>query len=349
MSSQGSPLISYPFPFYLSPPATLPPFFPFSSPALPPSIPNSLHPPIHPGYHNIDLELQTPSDLNYQPPTPLQADDFFSEGEASIDSPSKTTLTRPSDLSLTQTTSTSSSDPTTVAPGPTAPEPHIVVAEDTSLRGERGSQNEGFIEEDTELSRERVMSYECPGNERRAVEGKRETEEQDEALEKELKSGQGVVLEGQERTQEISTKADPTSESGGREEEEEEEEMTQERLQSLLEDIKLEGGSEDEEMTEERVNAILNQVRQAEKDLCSVPGWRSETSSVVVEQQTPGHIPDTEASHSGRYCIISSVYRLVFIHIAIKLVFILIFTIFTSLCNTLNRNFLENLQSTGTI
>ncbi|XP_029933551.1 ankyrin-3-like isoform X3 [Myripristis murdjan] len=254
------------------------------------------------GYHNIDLELQTPSDLNYQPPTPLQSDDFFSEGEASIDSPSKTTLTRPSDLSLTQTTSTSSSDPTTVAPGPTAPEPHIVVAEDTSLRGERGSQNEGFIEEDTELNRERVVSYEYPGNERRAVEGKRETEEQDEALEKELKSGQGVVFEGQERTQEISTKADPTSESGhggGREEEEEEEEMTQERLQSLLEDIKLEGGLEDEEMTEEKVNAILNQVRQAEKDLCSVPGWRSETSSVVVEQQTPGHIPDTEAPHSG--------------------------------------------------
>lgn len=64
-------------------------------------------------------------------------------------------------------------------------------------------------------------------------------------------------------------------------EEEEEEEMTQERLQSLLEDIKLEGGLDDVEMTEEGVRAILEQVRQAEKDVCSVPGWRSETSSLV--------------------------------------------------------------------
>lgn len=57
--------------------------------------------------------------------------------------------------------------------------------------------------------------------------------------------------------------------------------MTQERLQSLLEDIKLEGGLDDVEMTEEGVRAILEQVRQAEKDVCSVPGWRSETSGLV--------------------------------------------------------------------
>ncbi|XP_071374431.1 LOW QUALITY PROTEIN: ankyrin-3-like [Centroberyx affinis] len=202
------------------------------------------------GYHNIELELQTPSDLNYQPPTPLRSDNFFSEGDASLDSPSKTTLTRPSDLSLTQTTSTSSSDPPTVAPGPgpRAPEPPTVVAEDTSL-----------------ASGERTVSYEWPDNERRAG---------------------------------VSARGDAASDTGGREEEEEEEEeMTQERLQSLLEDIKLEGGSEDEEMTEERVNAILNQVRQAEKEMCSVPGWRSEMSSVVVEPPSPGHTPGTEGFH----------------------------------------------------
>uniref|UniRef100_UPI003AB038DD ankyrin-3 n=1 Tax=Centroberyx gerrardi TaxID=166262 RepID=UPI003AB038DD len=254
------------------------------------------------GYHNIDLELQTPSDLNYQPPTPLRSDDFFSEGDASLDSPSKTTLTRPCDLSLTQTTSTSSSDPPTVAPGPgpRAPEPPTVVAEDTSLTsGGRGSQYEGSMEEDAGLSRERTVSYEWPDNERRAVAGGRlGTEEQAEALETEVKAGQGVVSEGQAGNQGVSARGDAASDTGGREEEEEEEEeMTQERLQSLLEDIKLEGGSEDEEMTEERVNAILNQVRQAEKEMCSVPGWRSEMSSVAVEPPSPGHTPGTEGFH----------------------------------------------------
>ncbi|GLD72701.1 ankyrin-3-like isoform X1 [Lates japonicus] len=36
-------------------------------------------------------------------------------------------------------------------------------------------------------------------------------------------------------------------------------------------------------MTEERVNAILEQVRLAEKVMCSVPGWRGETSDVIAE------------------------------------------------------------------
>lgn len=72
---------------------------------------------------------------------------------------------------------------------------------------------------------------------------------------------------------------------------EEEEEMTQERLRSLLEDIQLEGGVEEEEMTEERVNAILEQVRQAEQNISSVPGWSAETSGA-----TAGHISkDTES------------------------------------------------------
>lgn len=141
-----------------------------------------------------------------------------------------------------------------------------------------------------------LVPCEWPDNDRRAVEqhGKG-TDEHAEALEKELKTGQGVVLESQGGHQ----KEDAASETGhgngnGREEEEEEDEMTQERLQSLLEDIKLEGGFEDEEMTEERVNAILEQVRQTEKDMSSVPGWRSETSGAIIESATPGHSPGTE-------------------------------------------------------
>lgn len=85
-----------------------------------------------------------------------------------------------------------------------------------------------------------------------------------------------------------------TGHGNGREEEEEEEEMTQERLQSLLEDIKLEGGLEDEEMTEEKVKAILEQVQQAEKDLSSVPGWRGETSGAIMDSATAGYSPVTE-------------------------------------------------------
>ncbi|KAG8008768.1 Ankyrin-3, partial [Nibea albiflora] len=195
---------------------------------------NAVFPDQSDGYHNIDLELQTPTDLNYEPPTPLRSDNFFSDYDASAESPSKTMLTRPSDLSLTQTTSTSSSDPVTVAPAPghSAPEPPIVGAEDTTLTvQERGRPEE-----------EGLVSYTGHGNGRQ----------------------------------------------------EDDEEMTQERLQSLLEDINLEGGLEDMEMTEEGVMAILEQVRQAEKDVCSVPGWRSETSGGIVESAASGHSPGTE-------------------------------------------------------
>ncbi|XP_071319831.1 ankyrin-3 isoform X16 [Trachinotus anak] len=218
------------------------------------------------GYHNIDLELQTPTDLNYEPPTPLRSDDFFSEGDASLDSPSKTMLTRPSDLSLTQTTSTTSSDPVTVAQGPSASEPPIVGAEDTALTtGEKVEEKAGLV------------SYETPDNDRRAVE-KSGTEE--------LRAGPAVALE---RNQKEDAASDIGQGNGRHEEEEEEEEMTQERLQSLLEDIKLEGDLEDEDMTEERVNAILEQVRQAEKVMCSVPGWRSEMSDAIAESSSrPG-------------------------------------------------------------
>ncbi|XP_077959258.1 uncharacterized protein LOC120819509 isoform X35 [Gasterosteus aculeatus] len=220
------------------------------------------------GYNNIDLELQTPTDLNFQPPTPLRSDNFFSDGEASADSPSKITLTRPSDLSLTQTTSTSSSDPPTVAAGPgsTAPQPPIVGAEDTTLTTRE--ENPGQV------------YFERPDNDRRAVEqsGKGRDGEKP-------KGGQGVALERQREDA-----ASPTGHRNGRqeEEEEEEEEMTPERLQSLLDDIKQEGGSEDEEMTEERMKEILHQLHQAEKPLCSVPGWRCETSGGIAESAATG-------------------------------------------------------------
>ncbi|XP_062234953.1 ankyrin-3-like isoform X6 [Platichthys flesus] len=232
---------------------------------------NAVFPDQSDGYHNIDLELQTPTDLTYQPPTPLHSEGFFSEGEFSVDSPSKTTLTRPSDLSLTQTTSTSSSTPPTIC----APEPPIVGEEDTTLTARES------LEETTG-----VASYERPGNDRRTVEKSGTGAE----------AGRDVALEGH---QEAGAASDTLFGNGRQDEEEEEEEMTQERLQSLLEDIKLEGGLEDEEMTEERVNAILEQVRQAEKVVCSVPGWRGETSDAAAESSAPqgpeGGSPDSLA------------------------------------------------------
>lgn len=199
---------------------------------------NPLLLPSPPGYQNIDLELKTPTDLNYEPPSPLRSDDFFSDGDSSADTFSKTTLTRPSDLSITQT---ASKDLLTVASG--APGAPIIRAEDTALSTEE---------------------REAPDNDRRAVEKFRKGP--DECAEEESREG-----------------GTPDSHHGNglQQGEEEEEEMTQERLRSLLEDIKLEGGLEDVEMTEEGVKAILEQVRQAEKDVCSVPGWRSETSSAV--------------------------------------------------------------------
>ncbi|XP_010785950.1 ankyrin-3-like, partial [Notothenia coriiceps] len=247
---------------------------------------NAVFPDQSDGYDNVDLELQTPTELNSQPLTPLRPDDFFSEGEASADSPSKITLTRPSDLSLTQTTSTSSSDPPTVAPGPTssAAQPPIVGAEDTALTS---GEVEISKEEKTGL-----VYYDRPDNDRRAVEQSgKGPQGYAEALKEELKAEEQGVLERQGEDA-----ASETPQGNGRheEEEEEEEEMTPARLQSLLNDIKLEGGLEDEEMTEERMNAILDQLHQAEKDLCSVPGWRNETSGATAELAAPGLSPGTE-------------------------------------------------------
>lgn len=215
---------------------------------------NPLLLPSPPGYQNIDLELKTPTDLNYEPPSPLRSDDFFSDGDSSAETLSKTTLTRPSDLSITQT---ASKDLLTGASGAPMGAP-IIRAEDTALSTE-----------------EREAPFETPDNDRRVVEKFRKGAEEEprEGGTPESHHGNGLQQ--------------------GEEEEEEEEEMTQERLQSLLEDIKLEGGLEDVEMTEEGVKAILEQVRQAEKDVCSVPGWRSETSS-AVQATGPGQPPAEE-------------------------------------------------------
>ncbi|XP_076014865.1 uncharacterized protein ank3a isoform X3 [Genypterus blacodes] len=70
-----------------------------------------------------------------------------------------------------------------------------------------------------------------------------------------------------------------------------EREMTGEPSSSPLEEVKKEEGSEEEEESEElskdRVQEILDRIAQTEKDICSLPGWHSDSSS-VVEPPTPG-------------------------------------------------------------
>ncbi|XP_062256643.1 ankyrin-3-like isoform X15 [Platichthys flesus] len=67
---------------------------------------------------------------------------------------------------------------------------------------------------------------------------------------------------------------------------------TEEALGTLMEEVKNEEVSEekeeDAEMTQDRVQAIAGPVEQAEKDLCSLSGWHSDSSSVNVEPPTPG-------------------------------------------------------------
>lgn len=184
-------------------------------------------PPPPPGYQHTDVELKTPPELQYQSPTtspPLHSGHFFSDSsDVNVANPTGgAPPTRPSDLSLAQTTSGAA--------------PPLVLAEDTTPLANG-------------LAANGLAARETPDNDRRSV--------------KKLTKEEGEVEEGSapEQKQEV--------------EDEEEEEMTEERLQSLLQDLQQEGGLEEEEMTEEGVKAVLERVRRAEKDMCSFSGWMS--------------------------------------------------------------------------
>uniref|UniRef100_A0A8B9L4Y2 Ankyrin 3 n=1 Tax=Astyanax mexicanus TaxID=7994 RepID=A0A8B9L4Y2_ASTMX len=84
------------------------------------------------GYHSIDLELQSPTELNYEPPTPLRQDDFFSE-DGSVVSPGRSPI-RPSELSLPATSMDAASSSNATPP--------TVVAEDTHLGGRESCSRE---------------------------------------------------------------------------------------------------------------------------------------------------------------------------------------------------------------
>lgn len=141
----------------------------------------------------------------------------------------------------------------------------------------------------------KLAPYERPDNDRRVAEKFRKGgDEHAVGAEKGSKVERGDVLEPAREDGASDSHHGNGLQQEDEEEEEEQEEMTQERLRSLLEDIKLEGGLDDVEMTEEGVKAILEQVRQAEKDMCSVPGWRSQTSGEVVQATGPGQVTPAE-------------------------------------------------------
>uniref|UniRef100_A0A672PQJ3 Ankyrin 3 n=1 Tax=Sinocyclocheilus grahami TaxID=75366 RepID=A0A672PQJ3_SINGR len=236
------------------------------------------------GYHNIELELKSPSELSYEPPTPLRQDDFFSE-EIRLKFPSSAPV-RPSELSLPNTSGPVSADT----------KPPTVMAEDTSIGGrESVSQEDGSAEDDFGVSKESAANLEQRDSEGTSKEShvfpNSPVKEQ-----KEVQPKLPICVSASEAP----------GESGKSGFDEEDEEMTQEKIKSLLENIKLEEGSEDEEMTEERLQAILSQVQLAEKDMSSVSGLQSETSGTNGKTATldQGLNPKTQ----GEHCFLTNIF-----------------------------------------
>lgn len=200
----------------------------------------------HSGYHDIALELQSPSDLSYEPPTPLRQDDFFSE-DVSVVSPNRA-LIRPNELSLA-TTSRDALSPSAAPP--------TVVAEDTSI-GVRGSYSRegGSTEDDLGVhDSDEVSKY------------------------------PDVFMASAPQEQEVPPNGAHGARESGRSgfEEEEEDKMTQEKSESLKRAINLEEGSENEDITKESMQANLLQVEQAEKEMSSIAGLQEGPSGVSKE------------------------------------------------------------------
>ncbi|XP_072559732.1 ankyrin-1 isoform X43 [Paramormyrops kingsleyae] len=211
------------------------------------------------GYDSIELDLQTPVELNYEPPTPLRHDDFFGD-EPSVDSLDRS-VCRPSNLSLPS--------PLTPAGGPPADtDPPTVTAEDSSI-GRLCVK--GQDDESPEDDEEHVYDSSSP-----ALHETLRVVEEDISLEQEPDKGDSSALA-----------AGPHAVRASRELGSEEE-TAQMKMKSRLEDIKPKEGSEGVEMTEERVQAILSEVKQTEKDISSLTGLQTETSSANVESTTPG-------------------------------------------------------------
>ncbi|KAK6293702.1 hypothetical protein J4Q44_G00360280 [Coregonus suidteri] len=263
----------------------------------------------------------TPVQLHPDPPTLIltQSEPWTDHMEPSVDPDTSTrTPHRPCELSLS--IPTLHLDPTAASNTGMAEGDQVLMVEeekkevDISLQQQEDSRQtwaseevaeEEVAEEAEEEEEEEGAEEVVKGGGEEGVEAGEMAEEGDKVVE--AKNGAKVVVEGgkavengAEVVEEGGAYLSPQAwaealgeqgVSGSTEEEDgDEDEMTEDKLKSLLEDINLEEGSEEEneEITEARVQEILSQVQQAEKDVCSLPGWHSDTSSVNVEPPTPG-------------------------------------------------------------
>lgn len=228
-----------------------------------------LHLPVlyHLDYHNIELELKSPTELSYEPPTPLRQDDFFSE-DGRLNFPASAPV-RPSELSLPSTSSPLSADA----------KPPTVMEEDTSIRGRGSFGQEDWLPED-DLQESAVSS--------------KQGDSEVTSNEPDVFPSSPVIEQPQLEPTVCSSASGAPGESSKSGFDEEDEEMTQEKINSLLENIKLEEGSEDVEMTEERVQEILSQVQQAEIQMSSISGLQGETSGAKVMASGQGLGTDTQ-------------------------------------------------------
>ncbi|PKU37639.1 ankyrin-3 isoform x2 [Limosa lapponica baueri] len=219
---------------------------------------NVFHDPID-GYPSIQVELETPTGLRFVPPTPFHQDDFFSD-TSSLESPLRT----PSRLSDVLVTSQGHVDGTATAPP-------VVTEEDTSL-------------DDSKLD----FSMPREGTPKDFSIGESQLEEVDlKDFPRYLGSYGGISKDAKQRQSEETSKTRVRTEQPEREKSGTDEEMTEEKFKSLFEDIHLEEGAESEEMTEERVWSILKGVQQAEREMSSITGWQTDSSS-VTEPPTSG-------------------------------------------------------------
>ncbi|XP_035393967.1 ankyrin-3 isoform X3 [Cygnus atratus] len=219
---------------------------------------NVFHDPID-GYPSIQVELETPTGLRFVPPTPFHQDDFFSD-TSSLESPLRT----PSRLSDVVVTSQGHVDGT-------AATPPVVTEEDTSL-------------DDSKLD----FSVPREGTPKDISVGQSQLEEVDlKDYPRYLGSYGGIPKDAKQKQSEETSRTGIRTEQPEREKSGSDEEMTEEKFKSLFEDIHLEEGAESEEMTEEKVWSILKGVQQAEREMSSITGWQTDSSS-VTEPPTSG-------------------------------------------------------------
>ncbi|TRY58151.1 hypothetical protein DNTS_014192 [Danionella cerebrum] len=219
------------------------------------------------GFHNIELELQSPTELNYEPPTPLRHDDFFSE-DSSLTFPSSSPV-RPSELSLPSTSNPMSADT----------KPPTVKAEDTTIGGRESlGQEDGSAEENQELRKGTDKDLDVfPRSPSAAL--------------AEESGMSGFDEESEEMTQD---KIKSLLESINLEEGSEDEEMTEERLQAILSGIQ----QAENEMSSisglqgETSGAIANTETRTENQRQT----EFSTPAVQAERQNGQHPGDDESS-----------------------------------------------------